>query len=143
MVDPQTGVEMSPDEKAMRRLEEGLGITERSKSKFRKEVCESLTRAESLGLKPTHTTVPQIREGIEQLLFPGPKDLERTLFPSSRREVEDERNKAAMQQRLVQLYGYCNECAQNLVEYVGFSLRGGQAVRVTRANRVRWDWKLR
>ena len=143
MMDPQTGVEMSPDEKAMRRLEESLGITERSKTKFRKEVCESLSRTESLGLKPTHTTVPQIREGIEQLLFPGPKELERTLFPSSRREVEDERNKAAMQQRLEQLYGYCNECAQDLVDYAGFSLRGGQAVRVTRANRVRWDWKLR
>jgi hypothetical protein len=48
-----------------------------------------------------------------------------------------------MLQRLEQLYDYCDECAQDLVDYVGFSLRGGQAVRVTRANRVRWDWKLR
>ena len=143
MVDPETGVETAPDDKAMRRLEETLRITERNKAKFRQEICDNLTEVEAQGLKPTFASDPRLLEGIERLLFPGPKDLEHTLFPASRREVEQERHKAAMLQRLVHQYGYCEECAQDLLDYVGFSLKGGQAIRVTRANRVYWQWKVR
>ncbi len=143
MVDPQTGVETAPDEKVMRRLEEVLVITERNKAKFRRHVYDTLTTAEGLGQKPTFITDPQLREGVERMLFPGPKELEHTLFPGGRRRnVEEERRRAAMQQRLVQQHGYCDDCAKDLLDFVGFSLRGGQAVRVTRANRVRWEWKL-
>ena len=143
MIDPGTGVETAPDEKAMRRLEEGLGITERTKNKFRQEVFDNLSKIETLGQKPTFETDPRLHEGIENLLLPGPKELERTLFPVRRHEVEEERRKAAMLQRLVQMYGYCQECAQDILEYVGFVLHGGQAVRVTRGSRVRWQWRLR
>ncbi|PKB68665.1 MAG: hypothetical protein BZY82_00355 [SAR202 cluster bacterium Io17-Chloro-G3] len=142
MVDPETGVETHPDEKAMRRVEERISITDRNKAKFRDEVYEVFVKLESLGQKPDFTTHPELREGIEQTLLPGPKDLERVLFRVGRREAEQERQKAAMQQRLVQEYGYCRECSRELLDYVAFSLRGGQAVKINRSNKVRWQWAL-
>lgn len=142
MIDPETGVETHPDEKAMRRVEEGISVTDRNKAKFRNEVYEAFVKLESLGQKPNFTTHPELHEGIEQALLPGPKDLERVLFRVGRREAEQERQKAAMQQRLVQDYGYCSECSRELLNYVAFSLRGGQAVKVNRSNKVRWQWAL-
>jgi serine protein kinase len=142
MVDPETGVETHPDEKAMSRVEERISITDRNKAKFRDEIYETLVKLELLSQKPDFTTHPELREGIEQTLLPGPKDLERVLFRVGRKEVEQERQKAAMQQRLVQKYGYCNECSRELLDYVAFSLRGGQAVKINRSNKVRWQWAL-
>ena len=142
MLDPQTGVEMPSDEKTMRYLEEAVGITQRNKDKFRNEVSERLREAELLGQNPTYATVPQIRNAIEKLLYPNPRALEKTLFATTKRDVQDERDKVAMMQRLVEIYGYCDECAQDLVNYVKFRLKGGQAIRTTRTSRVRWTWKL-
>jgi serine protein kinase len=142
MLDPQTGVEMPSDEKTMRYLEEAVGITQRNKDKFRNEVSERLRVAELLGQEPTYTTVPEIRNAIEKLLYPNPRALEKTLFATTKSGVQDERDKIAMIQRLVGIYGYCDECAQDLIDYVKFRLKGGQAIRTTRASRVRWVWKF-
>ena len=49
------------------------------------------------------------------------------------------RRRASIHRRLVRTYGYCEVCANDLVEYVVFLLKGNAAFRVTH-NDIEWRW---
>ena len=131
--------ETATDERAMRRIEVALGVPERARKRFRQEVFHDLSTAQAQGQGVEEATAPQVREGIERVVFPSLKEVERNLSAAGE---EEGGRKAAIHQRLVQVYGYCDACASDLLDYVGFILRGNQALRVTRAHAVRWQWEV-
>ena len=135
----QDGEESAVDERAMRRIEVALGVPERTRERFRQEVFHTLSAVQAQGQSVDEATVPQVREGIERVVFSPLKDVERSLTAAGE---EEGGRKAAIRQRLVQEYGYCDACAGDLLEYVGFILGGNQALRVTRAHPVRWHWDV-
>ena len=47
----------------------------------------------------------------------------------------------AIHSRLMQSYGYCNLCANDVVEYVIFLLKGNLPSRISK-NSIEWNWPL-
>ena len=120
------------DERSMRRLEKVLGVTERGKNRFRQGVLNNLSDIQARGQVVDHTSDSQIQQGIESMLLPTSREVEAGLG--------DEERKEAARRRLVQRYGYCDACAEDLLDYVEFVLAGNRAMQVTRSHVVRWNW---
>ena len=140
----QDDADSALDEQAMRQIEVALGVLEHAKKRFRQEVFRTISAAQAQGQDVDYTTEPRVRDAIERLLFPQRKELERSLVSATGREAagEDGEPRAILHQRLIKKYGYCDTCARDLLEYLVFMLKGNQAVRVSRAHVVRWNWEV-
>ena len=57
------------------------------------------------------------------------------------RLAEWQRKRAATRNRLINTYGYCRICAEDLIEYVIFLLRGNSPARIAK-NSIEWNWPL-
>ena len=45
-------------------------------------------------------------------------------------------------ERLKNNYGYCHTCAQDLIEYVTFVLKGNVTAKTPKNEEVEWQWPL-
>ena len=116
--DPASGQEVEPDEKFMRQIEDAAQVREYNKETFRKEVLQSATFLEEKGRSVDYTCHSLLRTAIEKRLFPDPRDIERVLLPGRMTEQDRTEKLAEITHRLIDNYGYCEVCAQRLIEYV-------------------------
>ena len=116
--DPITSEERRPDERFLRAVEEKIHISDSGKQSFRQEVVRkamgAFKRGEAFGLG-SHA---QLNDAVQQYLFEQRRDVLR-LVSSSRRPDEDVRAKiSAVEQRLVDEYGYDVHSAREALNYV-------------------------
>ena len=130
-------------ERNMREMERPVGVSERDKGAFRREIYDFYQDLRRRGIPFDYTTEPRIRAAVERRLFPDEKALRGELEQprSSGRLAEWRRRRGAIRNRLIENYGYCPVCANDIVEYVLFLLSGGDAFRVTRGE-IEWRWTL-
>lgn len=116
--DPITSEERRPDERFLRAVEEKIHISDSGKQSFRQEVVRkamsAFKRGEAFGLG-SHA---QLHDAIQQYLFEQRRDVLR-LVGSAKRPDDDVRARiSAVEQRLVDEYGYDAHSAREALNYV-------------------------
>ena len=117
--DPITGEELDPDEKLMRSIEEQIGISENAKKAFREEILIRISAYARKGRKFDYNSHERLREAIQKKLFADLKDVVK-ITTSTKTPDEDQLKKVnEVTARLMDEYGYCPVCANELLRYVG------------------------
>ena len=137
------GVDRS-NEAEMREIERPVGVTERSKAEFRQEIFHFVSAWKKRGGTFDYTSEPRLRAAIEARLFPTTRVVERGLTQPrfSRQRVEWARRRSAISNRLIDSYGYCSVCAEDLLNYAGHVLNNKPVVKTPRNEGVDWLWLL-
>jgi serine protein kinase len=116
--DPITGEERRPDERFLRAVEEKIHISDSGKQSFRQEVVRKAMGAYKRGEKFGLGSHLQLHDAVQQYLFEQRRDVLR-LVSSARRPDEEVKAKiSAVEQRLVDEYGYDEHSAREALNYV-------------------------
>lgn len=118
VTDPITGETRPADERFLRQVEEKIKVSDSGKHSFRQEVVRKAMMAYKVGDKFTLNSHARMHEAIEQYLFEERRDVLRLVTSSSRPDDEARKKVSAVQQRLVNEYGYDEHSAKEALNYV-------------------------
>lgn len=117
--DPITGEEMDPDEKLMRSIEEQIGISENAKKAFREEILIRISTYARRGKRFEYSSHERLREAIEKKLFADLKDIVKITTSTKTPDSLQLKKVNEVSRRLIEEYGYCASCANELLQYTG------------------------
>jgi len=131
-------------EREMREMEKQVGVVERSREEFRRRVRGFFTNLKARGVEYDHKTEPRLKAAIEARLFPTRRTVERTLTPPrfARQRVEWRRERTAIFSRLVESYGYCSTCAEDVIDFTLHVLKSRTVVKSLKNEGIAWEWEL-
>ena len=131
-------------EREMREMEKYAGIAERGRTKFRQEVDQYFSSLKRRGVPFDYTAEPRLKAAVEARMFPSRRQVERTLTKPrfARQRAEWRRERSAIYSRLIDSYGYCEMCAEDLIEYVVNVLKGRAVVKTPKNEALEWQWPL-
>ncbi len=115
--DPFTGMWKDPDTKFVRSIEEVIDVTAGQAEKFRSEVLSTLGQYYRAGNTPHWDSYPRLARAIRQRLFRDSRQLLRTTFTSFIPDEKQEEKLKEVKGRLIAERGYCEVCAQALLDY--------------------------
>ena len=129
-------------ESEMRELERVHGINDRNKDAFRREIHERVAAWESRDSLFEYDSEPRLKESIEKRLLISRNDLSKSLTRPrfSRQRANWAQRWKGVTSRLIDSYGYCSICANDLIKYVEHVLKGRQAIKTPRTEGVEWLW---
>ena len=119
ITDPITGDEVEPDEKLMRSIEEQIGISENAKRSFREEIMIRISTYARKGKRFHYDSHDRLREAIEKKLFADLKDVVKITTSSKTPDEVQLKKINEVIKRLIDEYGYCPICANELLRYTG------------------------
>ncbi|GGE26174.1 serine protein kinase [Marinithermofilum abyssi] len=119
MKDPITGEELEPDEKLMRSIEEQIGISENAKKAFREEILIRISAYARKGKKFDYNSHDRLREAIQKKLFADLKDVVKITTSTKTPDEHQLKKVNEVTATLIDEYGYCPTCANELLRYVG------------------------
>ena len=131
-------------ERDMRELEKNTGTYERDREDFRREINSHFSNLKSRGIAYDHTSEDRLKAAIEAKLFPDRRTIERTLSRprSASQRAEWRRLRSAVCKRLIDSYGYCEACADDVISYAANVVKRGVVVRTPKNEGVEWNWEL-
>ena len=132
-------------ERDMREIERSIGVTERDKSDFRQEIHQLIEAWKKMGWAFDYTSEPRIQAAIETRLFPSYRKLERRLSRPrlAKQRVEWARQRSSIANRLIESYGYCPQCAEDLIDYVTHVLGNSPVLKTPKNEGIEWFWPLK
>ncbi|WP_343731659.1 serine protein kinase [Duganella sp.] len=116
--DPITNEQRRPDERFLRAVEEKIHISDSGKQSFRQEVVRKAMSAYKRGERFGLGSHAQLRDALQQYLFEQRRDVLRLVSSSKRPDDEVRAKISAVEQRLVDEYGYDSHCAREALNYV-------------------------
>lgn len=116
---PLTGEEMEPDTKLMRSIEEQIGVQETAAKSFREDILVRLASYARRGKDFTYISNARLKEAIEKKLFTDLKDVVKITTSTKTPDKEQLEKLNQVAERLMQEQGYCEICANELLQYVG------------------------
>ena len=119
LTDPITDEEVEPDEKLMRSIEEQIGITENAKRAFREEILIRISTLARHGQRFDYRSHSGLRQAIETKLFNDLKNVVKVTTSTRTPDQEQLRKLNDVAGRLMDHDGYCAECSQAILQYVG------------------------
>jgi len=121
--DPVTQEEREPDEKLMRSIEEMIGVSEVAKGEFRQGLFVFKSDALDRGRPFDFKSYPPLQEAVEKKLIADLKNIvSLTLADKTRKDPKTiKRREEAIGKMLER--GYCQSCAEALLQFVGEMLR--------------------
>ena len=130
-------------ERDMREMERVLGITDRNKDAFRREIHEHVESWRSRGRAMEYDSEPRLKEAIEKRILIAPNELSKNLNRprSSRQRVDWMQRWRSITSRLINSYGYCSICANDIISYVDHVLNGRPSIKTPRNESVEWLWE--
>lgn len=117
--DPITDEEIDPDEKLMRSIEEQIGVSESAKKSFREEILIRLSAYARKGKRFDYRSHERLREAVERKLFADLKDVVKITTSTKTPDAEQLKRINEVSAKLIDEYGYCSICANELLKYVG------------------------
>ena len=131
-------------ERDMREIERPIGVAERSKAEFRQENRDISAAWELRGWKFIYTSDPRLQAAIEARLFTTHRNIDRSLTQPrfARQRAEWARRRSSISSRLVEKYGYCDVCAEDLISYVSVVLKNKAVIKTPKNTGVEWLWPL-
>lgn len=118
VVDPITDECRAPDERFLRSVEEKIKVSESGKQSFRQEVVRKAMVSFKSGEKFTLESHARLQEAIGQYLFEERRDVLRLVTSATRPDEDVEQKISAVQERLVQEYGYDEYSGREALSYV-------------------------
>lgn len=116
--DPITREKRAPDERFLRAVEGKINISESGKLTFRQEIVRKAMIAFKSHEKFTLSSHERLREAIEQYLFSERRDVLRLVSSVSRPDEATQKKISAVQNRLIEEYGYDRHSAKEALDYV-------------------------
>jgi len=116
--DPITNEERKPDERFLRSVEENIHVSEAGKHSFRQEVVRKAMAAFKRGEQFTLGSHAQLHDAVQQYLFAQRRDVLRLVSSATRPDEETKQKISAVEQRLVDEYGYDVHSAREALNYV-------------------------
>jgi len=116
--DPITGEARQPDERFLRSVEEKINISDAGKQTFRQEVVRKAMVAYKNGEKFTLDSHARLKEAMERYLFEERRDVLRLVTSVARPDEEAREKIAAVEERLINEYGYDRHSAREALNYV-------------------------
>ncbi|HSD60571.1 MAG TPA: serine protein kinase [Burkholderiales bacterium] len=118
VTDPITGETRPPDERFLRSVESKIRISDSGKDTFRQEVVRKAMVAYKMGQKFTLDSHSRLHDAIEQYLFEERREVLRLVTSAARPDEEAQKKISAVQERLVNNYGYDEHSAKEAMNYV-------------------------
>ena len=130
-------------ERDMREMERVLGITDRNKDAFRREIHEHVESWQSRGGTLEYDFEPRLKEAIEKRILMAPNELSKNLTRPrfARQRVDWMQRWRSITSRLINSYGYCSICANDIISYVDHVLSGRPSIKTPRNESVEWLWE--
>ena len=130
-------------ERDMREIERVHGVTDRSKQAFRREINRYVNAWRRSGKPFEYDSEPRLKEAIEKRLLISRDDLNKSLTRPrfSRQRADWAERWKNITSRLVESYGYCETCADDVVNYVNHILKGRPAIKTPRGEGIEWLWE--
>jgi serine protein kinase len=123
ITNPYTGHEQEPDERLMRSIEEKIGIPEPGVDDFRRQIAAFIGTLQVQGKIFKWDSNPQLKRALEKKLFEDTKDhIKLSALNTSGASVVDkdlQEKIDAIKQRLIKHYGYNEQSATDVLDYVG------------------------
>ena len=117
--DPITGDDIEPDERLMKAIEEQIGVSENAKREYRQELLNRVGALSRRGETVTYESHPKTKEAIEKKLFADLKDVVKLTTGTRTPDAEQTKRLEQVSDRLKEQHGYCSECADAIIKYVG------------------------
>lgn len=119
--DRYTGGEIEPDEDFMRSIEKQIGVTEAQKDDFRQEISNWISERARKGVAFNPEQNDRLRRALEKKLWEDKKhNINFTAMVSDKTtDPEHKKRKAEWVERLKSEYGYCDICAENVIDHAG------------------------
>ena len=131
-------------ERVLREMEKHARVTDRDRGKFRRRIHRFFSNLRERGFPIDYKSDPRIKAAIEAHLFPSRRELTRSLSQPrfAKQRVQWRRERSAIVTRLINSYGYCARCAEDLIEYVAQVLKGGALLKTPKNEGLEWQWDL-
>jgi serine protein kinase len=114
-----TGADENPDERLMRSIEEKIDIPESRKDDFRREIMNYIGSLALQGKTFGYASNPRLHKALELKLFEDQKDsIKLTSIVSNVVDKETQEKIEVVKTRLIKEYGYCETCANDVLQYV-------------------------
>ena len=125
---PFTGQAESPDERLMRSIEEKIDVPESRKEDFRREIMNYIGALAIEGKKFDFRTNERLHKALEAKLFEDQKDtIKLTSLVSNVVDRETQEKISVVKQRLIDNYGYNEESATDVLNFVASIFARGEA----------------
>ena len=121
------------NDQVLRRLEGAINVPDSRREGFRREVLDTHERLASNGQTPTYRDFPLLNVALEQMLLPNTREIS-GMLRNNRKQLH---HREAISKRLVENYGYCDECAQDLIQYTAEILRNRDVITVKNGKLLR------
>lgn len=123
VLDSITGEYADPDEKLMRSIEELIPVPENSKAEFRNGVFVYKAASLEKGKKFLYRDYPPLKDAVEKKLMGDLKSVvSLSLADTTSTDIKAKKRREKALDRLLEL-GYCKECANVLLAFIGEVLR--------------------
>jgi len=124
-----TGQYEEPDEKMMRSIEDKIDIPESRKDDFRREIMNYIGALAIDGKQFTYQTNERLRKALELKLFEDQKDtIKLTSLVSNVVDRETQEKIDIVKQRMIRNYGYNEESATDVLNFVASIFARGDSV---------------
>lgn len=131
VLNPYTGKEQEPDERLMRAIEEKIDVPETGADDFRRQVAQNLGSKNYRKTEFRWDSDPQLMKALQAKLFEDTKDhIKLSAIGSGGTSVQDpaiQEKIDAVKQRMVKDYGYNQQSAQDVLDYVSSLFARGDA----------------
>ena len=116
---PYTGQDEEPDERLMRSIESKIDIPESRKDDFRREIMNYIGALAVEGKTFSYDTNERLHRALEQKLFEDQKDtIKLTSLVSNAIDKETQEKIEVVKQRMIRDFGYNEESATDVLNYV-------------------------
>lgn len=123
-----TGEYEGPDERLLRSIEDKIGITESRKDDFRREIMNYIGALAIEGKTFDYSTNERLHKALELKLFEDQKDsIKLTSLISNVVDRETQEKIDVVKSRLVKYFGYSDESATDVLNYVASIFARGDA----------------
>ena len=131
-------------ERDMRDIEKLAGVADRNRSGFRQEIHRYFANLKSRGVAYDHTSEQRLKAAIEARLFPDRRTIDRTLSRPrfARNRIEWRRLRNTVCNRLINTYGYCEACADDLISFAVHFVKNETILRTPKNEGIEWQWEL-
>jgi serine protein kinase len=114
-----TGADEEPDERLMRSIEEKIDIPESRKDDFRREIMNYIGSLALQGKTFRYDSNQRLHKALELKLFEDQKDsIKLTSIVSNVVDKDTQEKIEIVKSRLINEYGYCDICANDVLQYV-------------------------
>jgi serine protein kinase len=125
-----TGQDEQPDERLMRSIEERIDIPETRKDDFRREIMNYIGALALDGKKFDYKTNERLHKALEMKLFEDQKDtIKLTSLISNVVDKDTQEKIDIVKGRLIRDFGYNDESAHDVLQYVASIFARGDAKR--------------